>query len=155
MTRKASRAALVLALGGVLAASACGRKEEPPPPAPPLTTMAPATLAPAAVRVTVVDLGRAVGPDKNVTDRTDTFKPTDTIYATVGTDGSSPGTTLKAKWSFQDGQTVNESSQTIAPTGPAVTEFHISKPSGWPKGAYKVEIFMDGVPVGTKDFKVG
>ena len=154
MTPGTARGALALVLGCVLAASACGRKEEAPPaPAP---TLAPVTTAPAAsVRVTSVDLGRALGPDKNVSEKAETFKPTDTIYATVGTDGSSSAATLKAKWSFQDGQTVNESSQTIAPTGPAVTEFHISKPSGWPKGGYKVEIFLDGVAVGSRDFKVG
>jgi hypothetical protein len=150
-----TRAALGLALGVLLIGSACGPKAEPTPSAPPVT-LAPATLAPAsAVRVTVLAVGPALGADKHATTGTDTFKPNDTIYATVGTDGASSGSTLKAKWTYQDGQTVDETSRTIAPTGPTVTEFHIVKPSGWPKGAYKVEIFLDGAPVGTKDFKVG
>ena len=38
-----------------------------------------------------------------------------------------------------DGQTVNESSQSIAPNGPAATAFQISKPDGFPPGKYKVE----------------
>jgi hypothetical protein len=42
----------------------------------------------------------------------------------------------------------------IAPTGPATTEFHISKPSGWPAGKYKVEISADGAPAGSKEFEV-
>jgi len=38
-----------------------------------------------------------------------------------------------------------------------VNEFHVSKPSGWPKGDYKVEIFLgeDAAPAMTKSFKVG
>jgi hypothetical protein len=37
-----------------------------------------------------------------------------------------------------------------------VNEFHISKPSGWPKGDYKVEILLGDatVPTVTKTFKV-
>jgi len=29
---------------------------------------------------------------------------------------------------------VNEETRDIAPNGPAATEFHIAKPSGWPAG---------------------
>ena len=41
--------------------------------------------------------------------------------------------------------------------GPAVNEFHVSKPSGWPKGDYKVEIFLGeaATPAMVKTFKVG
>ena len=49
---------------------------------------------------------------------------------------------------------MNESSETIAPTGAATTAFHISKPDGWPTGNYKVEISLDGKVVATKDFSV-
>ena len=70
----------------------------------------------------------------------------------MATDGSGSGT-LRARWTFQ-GQVVNESEQPIAPTGPAHTEFHISKPDGWPKGKYKVEITLNGTSVGSKDFEI-
>jgi hypothetical protein len=35
-----------------------------------------------------------------------------------------------------------------------VTEFHITKPSGFPAGSYKVEVSADGTVVVTKDFAV-
>jgi hypothetical protein len=108
-----------------------------------------------AVRVIDVDLGRALGPDKRVTDKTDSFTPNETIYASVRTEGSAPSATLKARWTFEDGQVVQESSQTIAPAGTAVTEFHVSNPSGWPKGSYKVEVFLNGTSMETESFKVG
>ena len=49
---------------------------------------------------------------------------------------------------------VKEDSAAIAPTGPATSEFHISKPDGWPVGTCHVEIAVDGKPVDTRSFKV-
>jgi hypothetical protein len=61
---------------------------------------------------------------------------------------------LKARWTYQDGQVVNESTEMIAPTGDARTEFHISKPDGWPTGKYKLEVFLNGSSAITRDFAV-
>jgi hypothetical protein len=118
------------------------------------STAAPAAPAPAPVAVGSVDLGSAVGPDQKITTATTTFTPKDTIYAAVSTTGTSANAVLSAKWTYQDGQTVNESNQTIAPNGPAVTSFHISKPDGWPVGNYKVEVSLNGQSVASKDFSV-
>ena len=150
---------LIVAIAGALALSACGKNEEtaaPPPVSTPAPAPVPATPPPAAASVTVasVDLGTAVGPDQKVTAATTTFAPKDTIYAAVSTTGTAPNAVLNAKWTYQDGQTVNESSQTIAPNGDAVTSFHISKPDGWPPGSYKVEILLDGKSVASKAFTV-
>ena len=113
-----------------------------------------AAATPAAtVSVADIDLGRTV-TNKQITDKADNFKPTDTVYVSVHTTGSSPASTVMARWTFEDGQVVNESSQSIAPSGDAYTEFHISKPNGLPKGKYKVEVFLDSKSSGTKDFEV-
>jgi len=154
---------LALGLAGVLTIAACNKSPENAPPPAVKTPPAPATVSappPAAtpaqqgVSVTSVDLGTAVGADQKVTSPTTTFSPKDTIYAAVSTTGAASNATLGAKWTYQDGQIVNDSSQTIAPTGPAVTTFHISKPDGWPAGNYKVEISLDGNMVSSKDFSV-
>ena len=128
--------------------AACSRPAASPAPAP-------APAAATAVRVTDVDLGRAVGQDKRVTDKADSFTPSETIYVSVRTEGSASTATLKARWTYEGGQVVQESSQTIVPTGTAVTEFHVAKADGWPKGAYKVEVFLNGNSVETESFKVG
>ncbi|HET6778161.1 MAG TPA: hypothetical protein VFH26_04685 [Gemmatimonadales bacterium] len=107
-----------------------------------------------AVRVADVKLGRAVGADKRVTEETDDFRPTDVIYAVVETQGSGSTAALQARWTYEDGQVVDESSRNISAAGGDFTEFHISKPSGWPKGNYKVEILLNGQPVETEDFEV-
>ena len=112
------------------------------------------TTGTTAVRVTDVSLGRAIGGDKAITDSTSNFRPGDTIYASVATDGTASTATLRARWSFEDGQTVDESTRTIAPNGRERTEFHIAKPSGWPAGKYKVEIFLNDQAATTKTFDV-
>lgn len=106
------------------------------------------------VRVSQIDMGRSLNADKTINDNTDSFNPNDAIYASIVTEGSAPTATLKARWTYQDGQVVNESTQTITPTGNARTEFHISKPDGWPTGKYKLEAFLNGSSAATKDFEV-
>jgi hypothetical protein len=135
------------ALMGLLLAAGLGAACSRPAASPPATQD--------ALRVTDVDLGPGLGPDKRVTDKTDSFNPSQTIYVSVKTEGAASSAILKARWTFQDGQVVQESSQTIAPTGTAVTEFHVSNPTGWPKGSYKVEVFLNGSSVETETFKVG
>lgn len=153
-----NRSRLLAALAGVALCAtlaACSKKEEPPPPTPaPAPVAAAPTAAPAAFAVTSIDLGKQIGADKKVTESVTVFAPTDTIYASVASTGASPSVALKARWTYEDGQVVNESSQAIAPTGPAVTEFHIAKPSGWPTGKYQVEITANDAAAGSKAFEV-
>jgi len=142
--------ALSFALTAIVLA---GCKKETPPPQDETAAAAPAP-APVAFTVTAIEVGKQVGADKRVSSPTTTFGPKDTIHASVATDGAAPKKVVAARWTFQNGQVVKEAAETIAPTGPAATEFHISKPSGWPIGKYKVEILVDGSPSGSKDFEV-
>ncbi len=113
--------------------------------------------APAGVSVSSATLGSAIGADKKVTAPKESFAKGDTIYVAVDTAGSG-WATVKAKWTFigKDGKSVpvKEDTQTIQATGPATTEFHISKPDGWPVGDYQVEVLVDDKPVQTKRFTV-
>lgn len=113
-----------------------------------------ATPAATGVRVTEIDLGRSLAADKGIADKTSEFRPSDTIYASIETDGTSPQATLQTRWTYQDGQVVKELSETIAPTGKARTEFHIVKPDGWPAGKYTVAVLLNGAAAGTKEFEV-
>jgi hypothetical protein len=148
----------MFALASSLAVVACKRQEAaPPPPATPPPVQAPAPQAAPAVqpfRVTGVTVGNAVGPDKRVTNPPTTLATTDTISASVASDGSAEAVELKARWLYEDGQVVKEESIRIAPTGPAVTAFQIAKPDGWPTGSYKVEIQKDGTTTASQAFEV-
>lgn len=148
------RAALIAAaLVSSVALTAC-KKPEAPAPTPTVAPVEPTAVPAPAVTVTDVSLGKSVGADKKVQTPTDTFSPKDTIFAAVSTDGSAPSAVIAVKWTFGDGQVVKEDTKTIAPTGPAVTEFSIQKPKGWPKGNYKVEVMLDGKPGPSKTFTV-
>jgi hypothetical protein len=146
-----ARRCFALALGLAAAASAGCKKDAPPPPQEEASVPAP---APAEFSVSSIEVGRGIGADKRITSPVTTFKPKDTIYVSVMTEGAAPSKTIAARWTFEDGQLVNEGTETIAPSGPAATEFHIAKPSGWPAGKYKVDITVDGAAVGSKDFEV-
>ena len=115
----------------------------------------PKPAAETGVKVTDIDVGRSVTGDKTIAEKTDSFRAGDTFYVSVKTDGSGPSATLTARWTYEDGQVVDESTQNIAPTGSAAaTEFHLSKPDGWPAGGYKVEVLLNGTSAGAKDFRV-
>ena len=121
----------------------------------PFGCTAPKPAVQTGVKVTQIDVGRSVTGDKTIADKTDSFQPADTFYVSVKTDGTAPSATLTARWTYQDGQVVDESTQSIAPTaGAAATEFHLAKPDGWPAGTYKVEVLLNGASAGTREFKV-
>ena len=141
-----------LAAAVALFAVACGRKERPAVDTA-TGAVAPAAAPASTISVSDIDVGRSLNTDKGIADKTDNFRKTDTIYVSVGTQGSGSGS-LTARFTFQDGQVVDESQQAISPTGPARTEFHVMKPDGWPIGKYKVEVMLNGTSVGTKEFTV-
>jgi hypothetical protein len=144
-----SRAAVLSV--ALLALGACGKKADQTS-----TQSSGGAIAPAsgAVQVADVTLGRGISPDKRVASQTDTFSSRDTIYASVHTTGSQANTNLTARWTFQDGQVVNERTETISPSGDAYTEFHISKPTAWPAGRYTLHLLVNNQEVQTKDFSV-
>ena len=154
-------AAIATALVAGLALAGCKKNDTadttattPPPmsePAP--TTPAPTTPAADGLTVTTVDLGSAVGTDNRITTPGTSFAGTDTIHASVATDGGTTGGNLTATWTYQDGQVVDTQDKAI-PAGPQVTDFSISKPDGWPAGHYKLEITNNGMVVQTREFDI-
>ena len=148
---------LLPALGLVLAASLISCNESNESQTTTTTSDNATTTTPSGqpVQVLAVDLGRDIGGDKQVTERLDTFKPNDTIYASIHTSGAAPTSKLGVKWTYQDGQVVDQSEQTITPVeGSNAMEFHLSKPAGLPAGNYKVEVFVDGNSVQSREFRV-
>ncbi|HET7621913.1 MAG TPA: hypothetical protein VFK39_08425 [Gemmatimonadaceae bacterium] len=159
MNRLSTLRGAAAALALVAAMTAC-KKNEGGNAADSATMGAAPAAAPAAnASVSNIDIGKGVTADNKIANSTTNFGVRDTIYASVTTENAAPGSTLSAKWTFQDGQVVDSTSQAVAPAGASggnsVTEFHISKASPWPAGDYKVEFFLDGASVGSKDFKVG
>ena len=163
---------LIIALAGALVLAACGHEAAPPPPPakpaptapapaptpPPAATPADTTApAPAGTTFTSVELGNGVNASGNALSAAaaTTFAAKDTIYALVTTSAASATPAkISARWTFGGSTLVNESTRDVAAAGNSVTEFHISKPDGWPAGKYSVAISIDGKAAGSKDFEV-
>ena len=141
--------ATAVAIVAIVSISAC-RKEEPAAVA---TSKAPATMS-----VTSVDLGNAVGADMKVTTARTTFDPTETIIAAVSTATSDPAASvpgkLGVKWSYQDGNVVNDEAKQAKFTDGSTTDFRIANPAGFPVGKYKIEVSLDGRIVQGKEFEI-
>lgn len=134
-----------LAAVALVAAALAGCKKEAPPP-PPVET-------PAAPSVSGLTLGSAIGADKAVTAAKETFGVRDTIYVSIATAGTGQNVKLKVVWTFGT-ETVRADSQMLDLAGPAVSEFHISRPRAWPVGTYRVSVTLDDGPAQTRDFAV-
>ena len=117
---------------------------------------APTTSEAGALRVTEVDLGRAMVGDTAVVEDVEDFAPTDTIHAVVRHEGAANGATITARWTFQDGQVVDERSETInaAAGATAYTHFMITKATPWPTGNYTLRVLVNGTEVESEEFEV-
>lgn len=154
--------AVAAALVASLALAGCQKKPDetvvtPPPVATEPAPMPPAEPMPtpaAPVSVISVDLGNAIGADNKVTAAMSTFGPKDTIYTSVTTDGTAANSPLMVKWTAPDGTEVASETKMLNTTGPATTEFHATKPDGFPVGKYKVEVSLNGAVVQSRDYEV-
>lgn len=139
----------------VFTLAACGKKDEAPSMTVDSSMSAPAMPS---ASVTTIETGKHLGANTRVSDATTMFGPQDTLYVSVVTDNSAPTSSLTAKWTYQDGQTVDSTTQMVARTDMAnpmaVTNFFVVKPTGWPVGVYTVEIWLDGMAAGTKQLEV-
>ena len=113
--------------------------------------------ATAGLRVTDVALGRAMRGDTAVVEEIDDFRPNDTIHAVVRHEGAAQNASVTARWTFQDGQVVDERTEQVTGTADraAYTHFMISKPGGWPRGNYKLTVLVNGQEVESEDFEIG
>ena len=154
-TRRAASVASALLLA--IALAACGKKNDATVTDTTSlgTTTATIALDTAPIRVSDIQVGKGVGSDKKVGNQTSEFGVRDTMYVAVITSGAAKDAKLTAKWTYNGRQVVDETTQTISPTGgETATEFHVTKKSAWPKGKYKVDVALNGVSAGTKDLEV-
>lgn len=149
----------IVGVAAALALAACGGADDAA-----TTTIdtglgtVPPAAAPAAgdLRVTEVDLGRAMVGDTAVAEDIDDFAPADTIHAVVRHEGAANGATITARWTFQDGQVVDERSETISSTAgsTAFTHFMITKATPWPTGNYTLHVLVNGNEVESEEFEI-
>jgi glutamine cyclotransferase len=153
--------ALAAALVGTVALVGCKKKEEPVAAPPAVVEPAPAPApvepvpAPMPVSATSVTVGNTAAADKSVA-ATGTFGAKDQIIVSVKTDASTPAdATLEAKLTFQDGQEAGKQTQAIKAEDAGTTNLYFKNSNPWPAGKYKVDVTLNGQPVGmTQEIEV-
>lgn len=104
------------------------------------------------LKVSAIQTGRSLNSDNSVSNHTTRFKPDDTMYVAVLTDGAGAGT-LGIRWRYA-GRQVSEESRQVSYWDNAATEFHIQNSGGFPAGDYSVEILVDGEAFATRTLRV-
>jgi hypothetical protein len=99
-----------------------------------------------------IQVGRSLNQDRSISSITTLFKPNETVYVSIQTTAAGKGT-VSVKWKYRD-QVIDEPTKQVNYDGPASTEFHMQNSGGFPPGDYSVDVFIDGVQVGTRAFKV-
>jgi hypothetical protein len=102
--------------------------------------------------VTNIQTGTSLNSDNSVATHTMRFRPRDTMYVSVLTGDRGSGT-IEVRWSL-GGRVIHEAKKKVAYIKPAATDFKFETGDGFPVGDYRVEIFVDGTSVGTRNLKV-
>jgi len=114
-----------------------------------------ATLAGCGVgtlKVSNIQTGKSLNSDNSVGALSTTFKPSDTIYVAVLTDGTGRAT-IGARFSHL-GRVVSEPEKKVSYKGAAATEFHLDYAGGIPAGEYDIEVFFEGQSAGMRKVTV-
>ncbi|UOV08883.1 hypothetical protein MUU77_00745 [Pseudoxanthomonas sp. F37] len=152
---------LAAALVGSVALVGCKKKEEPVAAPPAATEPAPAPApaepapAPAPVSATSVTVGNMAAADKSVA-AISTFGTKDKIIVSVKTDAATPANAaIDAKLTFQDGQVAAQQTANVVAGGADTTNVEFTNSNPWPAGKYKVDVTLNGQPVGmTQEIEV-
>ena len=102
--------------------------------------------------VTNIQTGKSLNSDNSVGTHTTRFRPRDTMYVSVLTGDRGSGT-IEARWSL-GGRVIHEEKKDVAYIKPAATGFKFETGDGFPVGDYRVEVFVDGTSVGTRNLRV-
>ena len=78
------------------------------------------------------------------------------VQARLKTDATTPAdATVDAKLTFQDGQVAGQKTQAIKADDAGTTNIEFSNTNAWPAGKYKVDVTLNGQPVGmTQEIEV-
>ena len=105
-----------------------------------------------SLQVTSIQLGRSLNADGTVAGHTTRFAPGDTVYVSVLTSGVGSGT-IGVRWTL-GARVLGEPKKQVSFRDVAATEFHLQSAGGFPVGDYKVDVFLNEQPVGSREFRV-
>ena len=104
------------------------------------------------LQVSNIQLGRSLNPDNSIASPTTLFKRSETVYVSALTSAAG-SSTIGVKWMYGT-RVIDEPTKAASFKGPGATEFHLQNSGGFPPGDYSVEVFVDGISAGMRNFKV-
>ena len=117
-----------------------------------LAVMVMAACNNAPLKVSTIQLGKTLNSDNSVGTHATSFRPKDTMYVSVLSNGRGAGT-ITVKWSFA-GRVVHEATKKVAYNDQAATDFRFQAADDFPIGDYAIEVIVDGKTLETRRVKV-
>ena len=102
--------------------------------------------------VTTIQTGRSLNSDNSVAAHVTSFRPTDTMYVSVLTEGRGAGT-IVVRWSLA-GRQVHEVTKRVSYNDQAATDFRFQAADGFPVGEYGIDVLVDGKSVAMRRVRV-
>jgi hypothetical protein len=104
------------------------------------------------LNVVAIQTGKSLNTDHSVGRHATSFRPSDTMYVSVLSNGRGAGT-ITVKWSFA-GRLAHEVTKKVSYNDQAATDFRFQAADGFPVGDYTIEVILDGKSIETRRIKV-
>jgi hypothetical protein len=101
-----------------------------------------------------LDLGRALDVDKSIKDATTSFKPQDTVCASMKVSGSANSSLVRARWMDPQGKVVQDDTRIVTPSRSDTVALQVTPPNGWAGGRYQLDVYLDDRLAATRNFTV-
>jgi hypothetical protein len=90
-----------------------------------------------------IALTTALDADYCPVDDVTTFSPKGAFYCSVAASNLREGSTVTSRWYF-GGEFIEEINYEVQTGGFGCVGFELTSPNAWPRGGYRVEIYLDG-----------
>ena len=96
-----------------------------------------------ASSVDEIVLATALDADFCPVDEVNTFTPNGAFYCSLRVTNLRTGSTVTSRWYYAE-QFIEEISYEVQSGGNGCVGFELTSPNPWPRGGYRVEIYLDG-----------
>ena len=104
------------------------------------------------LNVVGIQTGKSLNTDHSIGTHAATFRPNDTMYVSVLSNGRGKGT-ITVKWTL-GGQVLQTLTKKVSYNDQAATDFRFQAADGFPVGDYSIDVIVDGKTIETRRVKV-
>jgi hypothetical protein len=101
-----------------------------------------------------LELGRSLDAGKTIKDETSSFQPRETVYAAIKISGSANSGLVRALWTDERGQTIQDDTRIVTPSRGDSLTLQVAPPNGWTGGRYRLDVYLDDKLAATRNFTV-